>query len=214
MTFHPQEHRVSRRTRRTAFTLIELLAVVAVIAILAALIFPVVGKILEQSAITRSMNNLRQIGISISGYVMDSDGSLPNKIFAAPKGNWIADAYMRVYGEDWPGFVPFDTGENLRRTILFSPVLKATEPKPWRSYGWNGRLQVGSEEPPKLAKISRPSQAILCGDSLGSSNIDYKNVSYRNNGKAFMLMGDFHVQQFNPNEIPANFTDPMWRPFP
>lgn len=209
MLFHPNERFCS-----TAFTLIEMLAAVAIVGILAVVLLPAAGGILERAAIAKSANNLRQIGIAVSGYVADSNGTLPSKKFEDAGQNWIEETYTRVYSRAWPGFVPSDTGENLRRTIFFSPVLKANEAKPWRSYGWNGRLQTGNETPPKMAKMSSPSRVILCGDAQGSSNIDYEKVSYRNDGKTLMLMADFHVQQFTPAEIPANFTDPMWRPFP
>lgn len=197
-----------------AYTLVEMLAAIALVGILAVLLVPTAKGILERAVISKSANNLRQIGVAVSGYVVDNNGALPSKNFEDGEQNWLKDACQRVCGRKWPDFVPWETGENLRGTIFFSPVLKSTEPKPWRSYGWNARLQTGGETPPRMAMISNPAGAILCGDAQSSSNIDYKNICYRNGGKALMLMADFHVQQFTPAEIPANFTDPMWRPFP
>lgn len=208
-SLHPKE-----RFCRTAFTLIELLVAIAIVGILAALILPTAIKILERGAIAKSASNLRQIGVAVSAYVTDHNGTLPSKNFADVGQNWIAEAYQYCYDKTWPDFIPFATGENMRKTIFFSPALKSNEAQPWRSYGWNGRLQIAGETPPKLVNISNPPSAILCGDVRNLSNLDYLNVNYRNNGKALMLMADFHVQAFTPAEIPANFTDPMWRPFP
>lgn len=197
-----------------AYTLVEMLAAIALVGILAVLLVPTAKGILERAAISKSANNLRQIGVAVSGYVVDNNGALPSKKFEDEEQNWIVDAYQRFYGKKWPGFVPWETGENLRGTIFLSPVLKSTEPKPWRAYGWNGRLQTGGETPPRMAMISNPAGAILCGDAQSVSNIDHTKIAYRNGGKALMLMADFHVQPFAPAEIPANVTDPMWRPFP
>jgi len=205
-------HIPCRRDERSAFTLIETLVVIVIIATLAVLLLTAYGKLTDRASIAKSINNLRQIGIVVGDYIADHDGAFPSKRFEDTNQNWIEEVYKRAYKAEWPGFDPADTGENLRGTILFSPSLKSSESRPWRSYGWNGRLQIGGENPPRVSALSRPSQVILCGDSRNSSNIDYKNVNYRNNGKALMLMADFHVQMFAPEEIPANLTDPMWRP--
>lgn len=195
------------------FTLLELLVTVAIIGILAALLVPTGKGIMSRAATTKSANNLRQIGTAVAAIVADSDGALPSKNLGDPT-SWLTQTYQRIYNKALPAFLPADTGANFVGTVFFSPALKPTESKPWRSYGWNGRLQIGGETPPKTASLLNSSQVILCGDSRNSSNIDYKNVNYRNEGRALMLMGDFHVQLFAPEEISANYTDPMWRPYP
>jgi len=61
------------------FTLIELLVVVAIIALLAALLFPVFAKAREKARQSVCQSNLRQIGIALSMYVQDYDGTLPDR---------------------------------------------------------------------------------------------------------------------------------------
>jgi len=195
------------------FTLVEMLVTVAIIAVLAALLLPTAKRVTDRAATSRSINNLRQIGIAVAGYVADSGGALPSKKFADTQQCWFYQVYERSYNKPCPDFIPWDTGENFRGTILFSPSLKSNEAKPWRSYGWNSIMQGDNEPPPRVASLAHPSQVILCGDSLNSSNVMYGSINYRNDGKALILMADFHVQSFRPQEIPAN-SDPMWRPLP
>lgn len=64
--------------RRTGFTLLELLIVVAIIGILAGMIFPAVGYVREKAKTDQCINNLRQWGIALQGYLDEHRGVFPS----------------------------------------------------------------------------------------------------------------------------------------
>lgn len=76
--------------RRGGFTLIELLVVIAIIAILAAILFPVFAKAREKARQTTCINNMKQIGIAMQSYLIDSDGKFP--VWSPPSnpGYWYS----------------------------------------------------------------------------------------------------------------------------
>src|SRR5687767_7996436 len=62
---------------RGAFTLIELLVVIAIIAILASLLIPALSKAKHKGQQTVCVNNLKQIAMSNSMYIVDQEEMCP-----------------------------------------------------------------------------------------------------------------------------------------
>jgi prepilin-type N-terminal cleavage/methylation domain-containing protein/prepilin-type processing-associated H-X9-DG protein len=66
-----------RTPKTAAFTLLELLCVIAIIAALAALILPGFEKMRHRADAMTCLNNLRQIGSGVNGYIAQHDGRFP-----------------------------------------------------------------------------------------------------------------------------------------
>ena len=80
---------------RSGFTLIELLVVIAIIAILAALITPALSKAKSKADSISCLNNIRQLGVALSLYAGDHEGSYPPRRAATNAWPILLESYYQ-----------------------------------------------------------------------------------------------------------------------
>lgn len=93
---------------RFRFTLIELLVVIAIIAILASMLLPALSKAREKAQSITCLGNLKQISLSASTYVEDSNGDVCPSNLAVGK-HPVSGYNKPVY---WPGMLILYSGLN------------------------------------------------------------------------------------------------------
>ena len=97
--------------RCRAFTLIELLVVITIIAVLASLLLPLLGRIQAKSYETKTLSNMRAMGVALLAYAGDNQYQLPGRVAAnsdgttPPKWPTVLQPYagdLTVYGSPIP----------------------------------------------------------------------------------------------------------------
>jgi prepilin-type N-terminal cleavage/methylation domain-containing protein len=104
--------------RRGAFTLIEVLTVIAIIALLAAILFPVFGRVRENTRQTTCVSNMHEMYVKCSTYQQDFD-AYPPLLLGLPE---------RPDGTLWaPGGGAPVQARDLKRGYLYPSYIKNSE---------------------------------------------------------------------------------------
>ncbi len=177
---------------RTAFTLIELLVVIGIIGVLVSLALPVLTRVQAKGYETKTLSNMRQMGIALMSYANDNNYQLPGRAASADgttdkKWPVLLQPYIQdltIYGSP----VPDVKGVSYKVTNPQDYVRNDTN---FTTYIYNGgndsdpNLAAGTPAAaisyPRLNVISQPSQTILLGIPQPMRNNFYMDFTEKNN---------------------------------
>ena len=183
--------------RRRGFTLIELLVVIAIIAVLIALLLPAVQAAREAARRMQCVNNLKQLGLAMQGYI-DGNGSLPPASTSGfPAGVMMNDFSMKER------ILPF-----LEQQIVFNAFNQSI---PYNS------VQNGTATSTNINAYLCPSDGVRVNRGMASyPSHDFGDTNYANNlGNCVTLNGikfdgpayTIGSNQFGPVVTLATITD-------
>lgn len=180
-----------------AFTLLETLVVFAVLAVLAAVAIPAGARVRQYAARTRSVSNLRQLGVAAHLYANDHNQALPGRLGGSllplpdSGGTW-PQLFCEYLSPNDPR-VFLDPQDRQTAKLPLGAVLSGTVNHTGYLYnGFNDLASVEGQTPDviPLNRLPMPSQVILLAPKTQGASGFYADV-------LFQPLADL-LAQFNP----------------
>jgi prepilin-type N-terminal cleavage/methylation domain-containing protein/prepilin-type processing-associated H-X9-DG protein len=212
------------------FTLIEILVVVSIIASLLAVLLPSLSQAREASRRTVCLSNMRQLAMGWHMYAdAFKDACVPQRPPAMPGGTANPQNYYNVgngmkYLPTWIAFMGryvgmyafthprTDTGrQDYASAVYICPTVPEWVDERNHAYGYNfqflgntrpNTLDQPTHFPVKRAHITRPSETVLCADSMGTAAgfAHYERTPYENDGATRTAVGN-HSWTLDPPRL-------------
>ena len=171
----------ARRASKAGFSLTELMFVIGVITVLAAMTFPAVGFVRERARRNSCLNNMRQWGMALTGYLDDHRGVFPSPVDDSRAWynvlpQYVGERPMKELVDE--GRAPVPGGG--RRSLFLCPSDRVTDfledettevsSGPYSSYAMNESIDSGENTPPytkrlRLPQLKHPSTFVVLAES-------------------------------------------------
>jgi type II secretory pathway pseudopilin PulG len=208
---------------------VELLVTIAVLGVIMAILLPAVSRVRLSANTSKSVSNMREIGIATQLYIGEHNGRLPNRSNAEWKAPFWPDALTPYLPEEETDIISFRGTPMTINPVVTDPLIEDGQHHPISDYGINtdiflpvpteAQRAAGARDYGLISDVPNPSKlvAFVTAEStkydppIGSFYFDASNFvfnpardirpSSRQIGSMLTLFFDGHVEKIPEQEF-------------